>query len=149
MIALVQRARDSRVEIEGGTAGAFTGPGLVIFLGVTHGDGEKEADWLAHKCANLRIFEDEAGKMNRSLVDVGGSMLIISQFTLYGDASRGFRPGFTAASKPEHSEPLYEHFVRRCRETGLTVSTGRFGADMQVYIQNDGPVTIIIDTARR
>ena len=149
MIALVQRARDSRVEIGGETAGGFTGPGLVIFLGVTHSDGEKEADWLAHKCANLRIFEDGEGKMNRSLADVGGSMLIVSQFTLYGDASRGFRPGFTAASRPEHSEPLYERFVRRCSETGIPVSTGRFGADMQVYIQNDGPVTLIVDTARR
>ena len=122
------------------------GKGLVILLGVTHSDTEKDAAFLAEKCMNLRIFEDDAGKMNRSLLDVGGEALIISQFTLYGDASHGRRPSFTEAARPEVAIPLYEKFVELCRGYGVRVATGRFGAEMLVSIRNDGPVTILAES---
>ena len=142
MRALVQRAAAGSVDVAGERIGEI-GKGLVILLGVTHSDTEKDAAFLAEKCMNLRIFEDDAGKMNRSLLDVGGEALIISQFTLYGDASHGRRPSFTEAARPEVAIPLYEKFVELCRGYGVRVATGRFGAEMLVSIRNDGPVTIL------
>ena len=145
MRALVQRAAAGSVDVAGERIGEI-GKGLVILLGVTHYDTEKEAAFLAEKCMNLRIFEDDAGKMNRSLLDVGGEALIISQFTLYGDASHGRRPSFTEAARPEVAIPLYEKFVELCRGYGVRVATGRFGAEMLVSIRNDGPVTILAES---
>ena len=145
MRALVQRAAAGSVDVAGERIGEI-GKGLVILLGVTHSDAEKDAAFLAEKCMNLRIFEDDAGKMNRSLLDVGGEALIISQFTLYGDASHGRRPSFTEAARPEVAIPLYEKFVELCRGYGVRVATGRFGAEMLVSIRNDGPVTILAES---
>ena len=145
MRALVQRAARGAVAIGGERVGEI-GRGLVLLLGVTHDDTEKDAAFLAEKCVNLRIFEDDAGKMNRSLLDVGGGLLVISQFTLYGDASHGRRPSFTGAARPEVAIPLYETFIGLCREYGVTVATGKFGADMLVSIENDGPVTIMVES---
>ena len=145
MRALVQRAAAGSVDVAGERSGEI-GKGLVILLGVTHSDTEKDAAFLAEKCMNLRIFEDDAGKMNRSLLDVGGEALIISQFTLYGDASHGRRPSFTEAARPEVAIPLYEKFVELCRGYGVRVATGRFGAEMLVSIRNDGPVTILAES---
>ena len=145
MRALVQRAAAGSVDVAGERIGEI-GKGLVILLGVTHSDTEKDAASLAEKCMNLRIFEDDAGKMNRSLLDVGGEALIISQFTLYGDASHGRRPSFTEAARPEVAIPLYEKFVELCRGYGVRVATGRFGAEMLVSIRNDGPVTILAES---
>ena len=145
MRALVQRAAAGSVDVAGELIGEI-GKGLVILLGVTHSDTEKDAAFLAEKCMNLRIFEDDAGKMNRSLLDVGGEALIISQFTLYGDASHGRRPSFTEAARPEVAIPLYEKFVELCRGYGVRVATGRFGAEMLVSIRNDGPVTILAES---
>ncbi len=145
MRALVQRAAAGSVDVAGERIGEI-GKGLVILLGVTHSDTEKDAAFLAEKCMNLRIFEDDAGKMNRSLLDVGGEALIISQFTLYGDASHGRRPSFTEAARPEVAIPLYEKFVELCRGYGVRVATGRFGAEMLVSIRNDGTVTILAES---
>ena len=145
MRALVQRAAAGSVDVAGERIGEI-GKGLVILLGVTHSDTEKDVAFLAEKCMNLRIFEDDAGKMNRSLLDVGGEALIISQFTLYGDASHGRRPSFTEAARPEVAIPLYEKFVELCRGYGVRVATGRFGAEMLVSIRNDGPVTILAES---
>lgn len=145
MRALVQRAAAGSVDVAGERIGEI-GKGLVILLGVTHSDTEKDAAFLAEKCMNLRIFEDDADKMNRSLLDVGGEALIISQFTLYGDASHGRRPSFTEAARPEVAIPLYEKFVELCRGYGVRVATGRFGAEMLVSIRNDGPVTILAES---
>ena len=145
MRALVQRAAAGSVDVAGERIGEIV-KGLVILLGVTHSDTEKDAAFLAEKCMNLRIFEDDAGKMNRSLLDVGGEALIISQFTLYGDASHGRRPSFTEAARPEVAIPLYEKFVELCRGYGVRVATGRFGAEMLVSIRNDGPVTILAES---
>ena len=145
MRALVQRAAAGSVDVAGERIGEI-GKGLVILLGVTHSDTEKDAAFLAEKCMNLRIFEDDAGKMNRSLLDVGGEALIISQFTLYGDASHGRRPSFTEAARPEVAIPLYEKFVELCRGYGVRVATGRFGAEMLVSIRNDGPVPILAES---
>ncbi len=145
MRALVQRAAGGSVDVAGERIGEI-GPGLVILLGITHSDTEKEAAFVAEKCMNLRIFEDEAGKMNRSLLDIGGEALIVSQFTLYGDASHGRRPSFTEAARPELANPLYETFVELCRGYGVRVATGRFGADMKLSLVNDGPVTIMVES---
>jgi len=120
--------------------------GLLIFLGVGHGDGQAEADRLADKAAELRIFADEAGKMNRSLVESGGQALVVSQFTLYGDCARGRRPGFDQAAPPALAEELYEYFLGRLRARGLIVAAGRFGAYMSVSLVNDGPVTFFLET---
>jgi D-tyrosyl-tRNA(Tyr) deacylase len=116
-----------------------------VLLGVRQGDGPAEAGWLAQKVAGLRLFEDAEGKMNLSLDDVGGSVLVVSQFTLYGDAGRGRRPSFSHAAPPDEAEPLVEAFVAGLREAGLTVATGRFGAMMEVIIHNDGPVTLLVE----
>jgi D-tyrosyl-tRNA(Tyr) deacylase len=122
--------------------------GFVILLGVTHSDTMAEAEWLAAKVAGLRLFEDEAGKMNLALADVGGSLLVVSQFTLYGDAQKGRRPSFTAAARPDQAEPLVDHFCQLLRDAGFQVATGVFGAHMDVEIHNDGPVTLLVERER-
>jgi D-tyrosyl-tRNA(Tyr) deacylase len=145
MKAVVQRVTQASVTVDGQIAGA-TGPGLMILVGVTHDDGEEQARWLAQKIAGLRIFEDDEGKMNRSLLDTGGGALVVSQFTLYGDCNRGRRPSFTDAARPEIAEPLCERFIELLREAGVShVASGVFGAHMQVEIHNDGPVTLILE----
>ena len=147
MRALLQRVSEASVSIAGETVGAI-GPGLLVLLGVEAEDGEPEIDYVARKIANMRIFEDHAGKMNRSVLDVGGQVLAVSQFTLCADTSRGNRPGFSYAAPPDIANPLYERFCSALRGHGATVETGRFGADMAVALINDGPVTIWLDTKR-
>lgn len=147
MRALIQRVSRASVTIDGAVHGAI-GRGFLVLLGVTEGDTEADARYLADKCVGLRVFTDENDKMNLSLADVGGGLLIVSQFTLYGDCSHGRRPSFTAAARPDTAIPLYEAFVARCRESGLPVETGEFGADMKVELLNDGPVTLWMDTAQ-
>jgi len=122
---------------------------LVVFLGVTHADAQDEADYLADKTIQLRIFPDEAGRMNRSLTEAGGELLVVSQFTLYGDCRKGRRPGFDEAAPPEHARFLYEYFVNRLKSSNLIVQTGVFQADMQVQLINDGPVTFFLDSNQR
>jgi len=145
--AVVQRVSRARVTVGGEVVGQI-GPGYVVLLGVAREDDEAAADYLAEKVAGLRVFEDENGKMNRSIQEVGGSILAVSQFTLYGDVRRGRRPGFDRAARPEQAEPLYQRFVQRLREMGLHVETGRFQAHMEVELVNDGPVTILIDSEK-
>ena len=147
MKAVVQRVKEGSVTI-GGTLHASINRGLVILLGIARGDTEKDATFLADKCSSLRIFEDDEGKMNLGVKEVGGAALVVSQFTLYGDAQRGNRPSFTEAARPEEAEPLYQHFVSRMRANlgGDRVATGMFRAMMDVRIVNDGPVTIIIES---
>jgi D-tyrosyl-tRNA(Tyr) deacylase len=146
MRAVVQRVNEASVAVEGQVVGAI-GRGFLVLLGVTHADGEAEAASLARKIAGLRIFEDAAGKFNLALADVGGAVLVVSQFTLYGDARKGRRPSFTDAARPEQAEPLCDYFVERLAGEGLVVQTGRFGAQMAVHLVNDGPVTLWLDTA--
>jgi D-tyrosyl-tRNA(Tyr) deacylase len=143
--ALLQRVTEARVEVGDEVIGQ-TGPGLLILVCAMEGDAEREAEQMAAKIAKLRIFRDEGGKMNLSLRDVGGSALVVSQFTLAADTSRGNRPGFSAAARPEDGERLYEHFARALSAQGVAVETGRFGAEMQVSLVNDGPVTIWMDS---
>lgn len=147
MRALVQRAARAAITINGTPAGTM-GAGLVVLLGITHSDSEKDVRYLADKCLGLRIFADENGKMNRSLLDVGGNLMIVSQFTLYGDCRHGKRPGFTDAANPVHAIPLYEAFIARCREAVPGLLTGEFGADMQVELVNDGPVTLMLESEK-
>ncbi|MBK8988778.1 MAG: D-tyrosyl-tRNA(Tyr) deacylase [Chloroflexi bacterium] len=144
MRALLQRVSRAQVTVDGVVVGAI-GPGFVVLLGVTHTDTTAEADWLANKIAGIRLFEDAEGKMNASLVDVAGALLVVSQFTLYGDAQKGRRPSFTDAARPEQAEPLVDYFVKQLRRHGLTVATGIFGAAMAVDIHNDGPVTLLLE----
>lgn len=144
MRVLLQRVSRASVTVDGEVVGAIS-RGFVLLVGVTHGDGEEEATWLANKVAGLRVFEDEEGKMNLSLDDVGGSVLVVPQFTLYGDASKGRRPSWSAAARPEEAEPLVDFFAERLRREGLTVASGVFGAYMDVEIHNDGPVTLMIE----
>lgn len=144
MRALVQRVSQAAVRVEGETVGAI-GHGVVVLVGVTHGDGEEQAEWLARKVAGLRIFEDAEGRMNAGLLDVEGAALVVSQFTLYADARKGRRPSFTDAAPPEMAEPLVEHFAARLADMGVPVESGVFGAYMQVEILNDGPVTILLE----
>ncbi len=146
MRACVQRVSEARVTVDGGVVGQIKA-GLVVLLGVGHEDDTAEIDWLADKVIGLRVFEDDAGKMNRSLAEAGGAMLVVSQFTLYGDCRRGRRPSFIDAAPPALAERLYEAFVARVRATGIEVATGRFREHMQVSLTNDGPVTLWIDTA--
>ncbi|MBR3867601.1 MAG: D-tyrosyl-tRNA(Tyr) deacylase [Butyricicoccus sp.] len=146
MRALVQRVSRASVTIGGKVHGAID-KGFLVLLGITEGDTEADARYLADKCVGLRVFTDENDKMNRSLADVGGGLLVVSQFTLYGDCSHGRRPSFIAAARPDTAIPLYECFVARCRESGLPVETGEFGAHMEVELLNDGPVTLWMDTA--
>ena len=145
MRALLQRVGRSAVEVREQTIGQID-HGLLILVCAMDGDGPKEADQLASKISKLRIFSDEAGKMNRSLLDIGGSALVVSQFTLAADTSRGNRPGFSSAAKPEEGRQLYEYFAKALEKLGIKVETGEFGADMQVSLVNDGPVTIWMDT---
>ena len=145
MVALVQRVREASVEVEGEEVGAI-GPGLLILLGVHVDDTEEEVGWLARKCARLRIFRDDEGLMNRSVLDLGGEALVVSQFTLYGNAEKGNRPSFIASARPEQAEALYERFVQALgRELGGPVATGVFGAMMDVRLVNDGPVTLWVE----
>ena len=141
MICLLQRVREARVEVDGATLGAI-GPGLLVLVCAERGDTELEADKLLAKLLKLRIFSDEAGKMNRSVQDVAGGLLIVSQFTLAADTSGGNRPSFTGAAAPDEGRRLYEHFVAQARRAHPVAQTGRFAADMQVALVNDGPVTI-------
>ena len=144
MRALVQRVARAAVRVDGRTVGQI-GPGMVVLLGVRRGDSPAEAEWLAGKVANLRLFEGAGGKFEQSLADIGGSLLVVSQFTLYGDTRRGRRPDFTAAADPRTAETLYEHFVACLRTAGHTVETGVFGAMMAVELINDGPVTVMVE----
>ena len=146
MRLVYQRVRSARVEIDGEETAAI-GPGALLLLGICPADTEEEGLLLARKAAQLRVFTDEADKMNLSLLDVGGSALVVSNFTLYADCRHGRRPAFTGAAGPEHARPLYERFAAQLQETGVReVRTGRFGADMQVSLLNDGPVTVWLDT---
>ncbi len=145
MRAVLQRVSEASVTVQDQVLGAI-GTGLAILVGVTHGDDESDARWLAQKIATLRIFEDDAGKFNRSALDVGAAALVVSQFTLYASSNRGRRPDFIDAARPEIAEPLIERFVALLREQGLKVETGKFQARMLVRIANDGPVTIILDS---
>jgi D-aminoacyl-tRNA deacylase len=144
MRALIQRVTGARVRVGDEVVGEI-GPGLCVLVGVTHDDGEDTARKLADKVWNLRIFDDPSGVMNVGLGDAGGSALVVSQFTLYGETSRGRRPSWTAAARPEIAEPLVEAFTAALRGLGATVATGRFGADMQVELVNDGPVTLLLE----
>lgn len=144
MRAVVQRVSRASVTVDGEVAGAI-GRGVVILLGVTHGDGPEQADWLANKIAGLRIFEDSAGKLNLSLLDVEGEALVVSQFTLYADARKGRRPSFVQAAQPEVAEPLVLRFADALRQRRIPVEMGVFGAHMLVQIYNDGPVTLILE----
>jgi D-aminoacyl-tRNA deacylase len=148
MRACIQRVSEARVTVDGAVAGQIA-RGLLVLLGVGPQDGAAELEWLAEKLANLRIFNDAEGKMNRSLLDVGGAMLVVSQFTLYGDCRKGRRPSFTDAAPPELAERLYDEFVSRVRSLGVEAATGVFRAHMDVALVNDGPVTLWIDTAQR
>lgn len=148
MKAVLQRVASAKVEIRGEAVGEI-GPGLMVLLGVVQGDGVDQADFLAEKAANLRIFPDEQGKLNRSLLDMGGGMLIVSNFTLCADARHGRRPSFTDSADAPTANALYERFIAAVKDTGVSkVETGVFGEDMLVSIQNDGPVTILLDTCQ-
>jgi D-aminoacyl-tRNA deacylase len=144
MRVVVQRVSKAAVTIDHRVAGTI-GRGFCLLVGFTHGDGEPEVDWMAEKISGLRLFSDAQGKMNLGLTEAGGAVLVVSQFTLYGDAAKGRRPSFIEAARPEVAIPLYHRFVAALRERGLTVATGEFGADMQVEIHNDGPVTMILE----
>jgi D-aminoacyl-tRNA deacylase len=145
MRAVVQRVSRASVTVDGQIVGQIE-RGLLVLLGIAHADTEAAADYLAEKISGLRIFEDDAGKMNLSVAEVGGAILAVSQFTLYGDVRKGKRPSFDDAARPEQARKLYEHFVERLRALGLTCETGRFQEMMQVELVNDGPVTILLDS---
>lgn len=147
MRAVVQRVNRAAVNIDGTTTAAI-GRGLVILLGIRCNDTSAELLWMVDKILFLRIFPDADGKMNRSLADINGEMLIVSQFTLYGDCRKGRRPGFSAAAPPEIAEPLYNQFIQEVKKRGVTVATGTFQADMAVDLVNDGPVTILLDSEK-
>ena len=144
MRAVLQRVERAKVSVGGEVTGEVAA-GWLVLLGVAPADTHKQVDWLADKVANLRAFEDAEGKMNLSVQDVAGAVLVVSQFTLYGDCLKGRRPGFSGAAQPAVAEPLYEAFVNALRLLGVPVATGRFGADMRVELVNDGPVTFVID----
>jgi len=147
MRAVVQRVSEASVSVEGREVGRI-GAGLCVLVGVAQGDAEEDARWLCDKVLDLRIFEDDAGKMNRSLIDLNGGLLAISQFTLLGDARSGRRPAFTAAEKPELAQPLYARFCALARERGIAVAEGVFRATMKVQIVNEGPVTMLLDSKK-
>jgi D-aminoacyl-tRNA deacylase len=146
MRIVLQRVSRASVTISGKVTGAIDA-GYCLLVGFTHGDGPPQVDWMAEKVAGLRLFSDGAGKMNLGLTDVGGAVLVISQFTLYGDAAKGRRPSFVDAARPEIAIPLYQRFLAALQRLDLIVAAGEFGADMQVEIHNDGPVTLILDRA--
>lgn len=149
MIAVLQRVSHASVSIAGRVSGEI-GPGLLVLLGVGQDDGPEDVEWLAPKIANMRIFSDQDGKMNRSVIDIGGQTLLVSQFTLHASTKKGNRPSFISAAKPDLAVPLYEAMTRKLSELiGQPTQTGEFGADMQVSLLNDGPVTILIDTKDR
>ncbi|HEV3464865.1 MAG TPA: D-aminoacyl-tRNA deacylase [Actinomycetota bacterium] len=147
MRAVISRVAWARVVADGEVTGEI-GPGLLVLVGVTHGDSKAEADWLAAKVASLRVFSDDQGRMNRSVTEVGGGALVVSQFTLYGDARKGRRPSYVAAAPPEQAAPLVEAVAKALAGAGVPVAGGRFGADMLVESAGDGPVTILLDSAR-
>lgn len=147
MRALIQRVSEARVEVDGVTVGNIS-QGLLVFLGVTGTDSERDADYLVKKLLDLRIFADHEGRMNRSITEIGGAMLVVSQFTLYGDCRKGRRPSFDQAAAPELARSLYEYFIAKTRASGMKVETGVFGASMAVHLLNDGPVTLICDSVR-
>jgi D-tyrosyl-tRNA(Tyr) deacylase len=147
MRAVVQRVKESKVEVKGETVGAI-GPGLLIFLGVGKEDSEEDGTYLSEKIAHLRIFPDEEGLMNLSLMDTGGAALVVSQFTLWGDCRKGRRPSFAKASEPERANALYEHFIGLMKKKEIQVATGRFQEMMDVFLVNDGPVTLILDSKK-
>ena len=147
MRAVVQRVKESRVEIGGEVVGQIS-KGFLVLLGVAQGDDEQDCSYLADKIANLRIFPDEKGQMNLSLLDAGGEILVVSQFTLLGDCKKGRRPSFAKAAKPPEAQRLYEEFVRVLRANGIQVETGRFQEMMDVYLINDGPVTLLLDSKK-
>lgn len=148
MRVVIQRVSEASVTVDQQTVGAI-GQGLMVLLGVAQGDTSQEAKSLAEKTAGLRIFEDDAGKMNRSVEEIGGSLLVVSQFTLLGDCRKGRRPGFTDAAPPELADQLYEEYVAVLRSRGVNVATGVFRADMQVALVNDGPVTMLLDSRKQ
>ena len=148
MRAVIQRVERASVSVEGEIRGQI-GAGFLVLIGVEEGDGDADFKYIADKVPNLRVFEDEQGKMNRSLLDVGGELLAVSQFTLLGDARGGRRPSFIAAARPETADPMYERLVADWRARGIRVETGVFGAHMKVALVNDGPVTILLDSRRR
>lgn len=145
MRAVLQRVKNAKVEVNGEIVGAI-GVGVLVLLGVSKTDSEADAEFLVEKIVNLRIFADNAGKMNRSVTDAGGAILVVSQFTIYGDCSKGRRPGFDAAAPADRARELYEYFVRRVTKFNLNVQTGVFQAHMDVSLVNDGPVTFIVDS---
>lgn len=144
MKILIQRVAHASVEVDNKVVGSI-GPGVLVFLGVTHGDTKDQAAWLANKLIHLRMFEDELGKINQSVLDRKGAALIVSQFTLYADCTEGRRPSFIKAAPPELAKPLYEQFIDEVKKGGLAVQSGVFGAEMKVSLLNDGPVTLIIE----
>ena len=147
MKLVVQRVKNAKVDVDSKTVGKIE-KGFLVLLGVTQNDTKNEADYLVKKLCNLRVFEDENGKMNLSIKDVGGEFLIVSQFTLYADCIGGNRPSFINAAKPEIAEPLYQYFCSECENNGIHVEKGIFGADMKVSLLNDGPVTILLDSKK-
>lgn len=144
MKIVIQRVTYANVEVEGQTVGAI-GPGALVFIGITHSDTKTQAAWLADKFINLRMFEDDQGKINKSLLECNGQALIVSQFTLYADCSNGRRPSFTQAAEPELAKQLYESFVEYVRKGGILVETGVFGAQMKISLLNNGPITLILE----
>lgn len=148
MRLVVQRVSHARVEVDGAVVGEI-GAGLLVLVGIAKGDTADDAEFLAAKVSQLRIFADSEGKMNRSVIDAGGSVLAVSQFTLYGDCRKGRRPSFDGAAGPEEAKALYEHFVEALRKTGVRTETGVFQADMQVSLLNDGPVTLLVESPSR
>lgn len=145
MRIVLQRVKSAHVEIAGETVGSI-GSGLMILVGITHGDQERDAEYLAEKVIQLRVFRDAEGRMNRSLLEVQGGLLVVSQFTLYGDSRKGRRPSFDQAARPEQARALYEHFVERLKSRNIAVQTGVFQAEMEIHLINDGPVTLILES---
>lgn len=148
MRVVVQRVTSASVSVENNITGKI-GKGLLVFLGITHTDNEKDVKWIVDKISGLRIFSDENGKMNRSIEDINGEILLVSQFTLYGDAKKGKRPSFVNAAKPDLAIPLYEKVIEAIKGKNINIATGIFGADMKVELLNDGPVTIIVDSPEK
>lgn len=147
MRAVIQRVKYARVLIDDNIVGSIE-KGFLVLFGVAENDEQHDLDYIFDKTIGLRVFEDENGKMNKSIKDIGGSILVVSQFTLQGDARKGRRPSFTDAARPEKAIPLYEQFIQKCKDSGINTQTGQFGSDMQVELCNDGPVTILLDSKK-